>query len=229
MVFTRERPETAVSNIAATIATALTDGKQVLWLVSGGSAISLQVSILEAIKRDASDNLSKLIILPVDERFGPYNHVDSNTAQLREAGFDPNPAQWSDILLQSPTLKEASSHYASQAEAAFAAAQLTIATLGLGTDAHTAGLLPYSPALADTVSSVVAYNWDDYVRMTMGVGLITRIDSAFVLAYGESKQTALERLLSATEPIEALPAKVLYEISNVTVYNDFVESEGHKQ
>jgi 6-phosphogluconolactonase/glucosamine-6-phosphate isomerase/deaminase len=60
--------------------------------------------------------------------------------------------------------------------------------------------------------------------MTLGIPMLLKIDSAFLLAYGEAKKEALERLRKNEEPVEELPAKILYDITDVTVYNDFIQT-----
>lgn len=229
MIFSRSEAKAAVHAIAELLLSELGAGKNVLWLVSGGSAIEAQVSTLNTVKRANPDALASLTILPIDERFGAYGHEASNSAQMRQAGFAPEAATWIDILEGSPSFEQAARSYANHLSAALASAQMVVATLGLGPDAHTAGLLPHSPAVSDTTSEIVAYSWTDYTRLTTGIAPFKHIDIAFVLAYGETKKRALERLHANVEVIEELPSKVLYEIPSVTVYNDFIESEGDKQ
>jgi 6-phosphogluconolactonase/glucosamine-6-phosphate isomerase/deaminase len=144
--------------------------------------------------------------------------------QMRAAGFEPGDATWYDVLKKNLPMPETVSYYAQLAENAFATATTVVATLGMGPDAHTAGILPGSPAATDTTSTVVGYSWSDYERMTLGMPMLLKIDSAFLLAYGEAKKEALERLRKNEEPVEELPAKILYDITDVTVYNDFIQT-----
>ena len=204
----------------------LESDKKVLWLTSGGSATTVQVEIMKHLQESASDSLGNLTILSVDERYGEYGHGNSNSAQMRAAGFEPGGATWYDVLGKNLPMHETVSYYAELVENTFAMATTVLATLGMGPDAHTAGILPGSPAITDTTSTVVGYSWSDYERMTLGVPALLQIDAAYVLAYGESKKSALERLYKNDEPVELLPAKILYDLPAVTVYNDYIESEG---
>ena len=214
----------AVSYITTYITSKLQTGQEVLWLTSGGSATTVQVEIMKHLRDDASDWLGKLTILPVDERYGEYGHENSNSTQMRAAGFEPGDATWYDVLEKNLPMPETISHYTELAENAFATATTVVATLGMGPDAHTAGVLPGSPAVTDTTSTVVGYSWSDYERITLGIPMLLKIDSAFLLAYGEAKKEALERLRKNEEPVEELPAKILYDITDVTVYNDFIQT-----
>lgn len=226
MKFVTEGVEQAVQAVYSSISSKLSDGKTVLWLVSGGSAVTSQVQIMQQLQAAVPQALANLTVLPVDERYGVKSHENSNTFQMQTAGFSPGAAHWPDILDGNLPLSETVSHYNTVASDALAAAEYVLATLGMGADGHTAGVLPGSPAITDTTSTVVGYSWSDYERMTLGVPALLQIDTAYVLAYGESKKSALERLYENDEPVELLPAKILYDLPVVTVYNDYIESEG---
>lgn len=226
MQFSTNQPSDAVSQIARTIMQSLTQTYQVLWLTSGGSAIPAQVAIMRELAGLLDEQLNNLLILPVDERYGPPNHADSNTAQMRAAGFAPGSATWHDVLADDLPLDETIVRYQELAKQAFDKADLVIATLGIGSDGHTAGVLPDSPAVSDETSFAVSYQWADYARLTLGLQLLRRIDHAFVLAYGEGKHDAIKRLRAHEEPLHTLPAVFLYDLPQVTVYNDYITAEG---
>lgn len=224
MRFVKNDGGKAVSDLVGLITDQLNSGQKVLWLVAGGSCIPAQTQAMAQLCRIASNTIQNLTILPVDERFGVYGHENSNSAQMRAAGFEPGDATWYDVLENNLPMSETISHYTELAENAFATATTVVATLGMGPDAHTAGVLPGSPPVTDTTSTVVGYSWSDYERITLGIPMLLKIDSAFLLAYGEAKKEALERLRKNEEPVEELPAKILYDISDVTVYNDFIQT-----
>lgn len=225
MRFVRDKPAQAEKEIAAEIVRQLRAKKRLLWLVSGGSAIAIQTNVMKRVTVAVPDLLEQLLVFPVDERFGPAGHADSNFAQMEKAGFAPGSAFWFDMLAGNLAFADTVSKYSAAAEAAFGSAHIVIATLGLGTDAHTAGVLPDSPAIEVSEPTVVGYEWQDYQRMTLSLEYLRRIDQAYLLAYGSSKEEALQRLRQNQEPLSALPAKILYDIPSVTVYNDFITSE----
>lgn len=211
--------------ICSSIRGSLESGKRVLWLVSGGSCVGPQVKIMEKLRETLPDALSLLTVLPVDERYGEYGHQDSNSQQMRQAGFSPGSAAWIDVLSEHLPMPETVERYSQLASEAFASADVVTATLGMGADAHTAGILPGSPAVTDTVSTALGYTWSDYERMTLGIPMLLNINRVWLLAYGEGKKEALKRLQHNEEPIEKLPAKILYDIADVTVYNDYIQTE----
>lgn len=195
--------------------------ESILLLVSGGSAISTEADVLNAV----NDLPQILSVLPMDERYGPYGHGDSNMAQLGERLKSGNILPIHDVLEQNLPFNETVERYSLLAQDLFARADHIAAIFGIGPDGHTAGLLPHSPATSDTVSTVIGYSWQDYTRMTLGTSSLLQIDSAFVLAYGDNKKPALNRLRVNDETFEDLPAKLLYDIPEVTIYNNFITSD----
>lgn len=225
MKFISEGPERAAKKLAALISAKIAAKKPVIWLVCGGSNITTEVEIMNLVRTTVDGSLANLLILPMDERYGAAGHPDSNYRQLKEAGFDPGDALWIDVLERGLPLAETVEHYGSLIDAAFASADGIYGLFGLGTDAHTAGVLPGSPAVVETVATVVGYDSPPFIRLTLTPSKLVKISAAFVLAYGDSKYKALVRLQTNDESIEKLPAKLLYDIPEVYVYNDQVEEK----
>ncbi len=226
MQFLRENQQQATQAIVTQICNELFAGKRVLWLVSGGSNIAIEVTVMDKLRDHCGERLGGLAILPMDERYGEAGHKDSNTQQLREAGFDPGIATWIDVLVQDKPLDETVAFYNEIATTALTNAGAIVGQFGLGPDGHVAGILPDSPVTEDTDELVVGYKWSDYTRMTLTPKALKMISVAFVPAFGDNKQEASERLHKYTEPFSKLPALLLNEIPEVYIYNDFIESEG---
>jgi 6-phosphogluconolactonase/glucosamine-6-phosphate isomerase/deaminase len=98
----------------------------------------------------------------------------------------------------------------------------TIATFGIGTDGHTAGILPGSPAV-DAQQPVFGYVWQDYVRMTITPNWLEGVDKAFVVARGRTKLEALSRLKAAGSSTSEIPSMLLNKIKDVVIYTDIKE------
>ncbi|HSX06032.1 MAG TPA: 6-phosphogluconolactonase [Candidatus Saccharimonadales bacterium] len=224
MQFLREDAGKAVLAIAKRIGDELTAGKRVLWLTSGGGNVGLQVAVMQQLHERCKNRLDGLAIMPMDERYGPQGHKDSNTQQLREAGFDPGKATWVDVLLHNVPFDQTIDFYNDVAATALANASVIVGQFGMGADAHVAGILPGSPAVEVDDATVTGYEWDDYTRMTLTPKVLTGVTVAYVPVYGDNKKTALERLLKNKAPLSGLPAKLLYEIPEVYVYNDQLET-----
>jgi 6-phosphogluconolactonase/glucosamine-6-phosphate isomerase/deaminase len=223
--FIRSDGQQANQDVVAAISSGLAENNKVLWLVSGGSNVQAEVDIMNLLREQAGDKLQLLTILPMDERFGTSGHADSNTASLRASGFEPGNATWIDVLAGNLPFAETVAAYSQQVTSALTAAGTIIGQFGLGNDGHTAGILPGSPAVHTIEPTVIGYEWTDYTRMTLTPTALARLSSAYVLAFGSGKEQALERLKKNDEPVDELPAVLLYEIPEVYVYNNFIESE----
>ncbi len=220
MKFIHEGPEAAAAAVAQKITEKIAAKKPVIWLVCGGSNIATEVEIMNRVAKSAPDKLGSLLILPMDERYGEPGHPDSNYTQMLAAGFDTKEALWIDVLAQNVPLQETVDYYSKLVQAAFASAESIIGVFGLGTDGHTAGVLPGSPALAEDATTVVGYDSPPFIRLTLTPSELVKTTTAYVLAYGDAKFKALTRLQANKEPIEKLPAKLHYDIKEAYVYND---------
>ena len=210
--------EKAASDLAEKIRSRLDEDQEVLWLVSGGSATEVATDTADIISRE---KLSKLSIGLVDERFGGIGHADSNWQQLISHGFSAAGAKMHPIL-QGGSIQKTVADYKKFVDRCLDPTVYKIALLGLGADGHIAGILPGSPAV-DAQDTVIAYKGPDFVRITMTVAGLLRLDEGFVYAMGESKRQAIEALLSDEEPpIEQYPAGVISRIPKWSVYNDLV-------
>lgn len=219
-------PAEAEADIALRLAHELEAEKRVVWLVSGGSNIHLEVSIMNQLRGRRELQLENLTILPMDERYGRPGHANSNIAQLQKNGFVAGAVDLIDILAHDVYFEETLSYYDDAVSEALALAHVVVGQFGLGQDGHIAGILPASPACDEDYATVTGYEWDDYVRLTLSPRALSEVSVAYVAAFGASKTLALQRLRQADEPLDALPARLLYEIPEVYVYNDTIESEG---
>jgi len=167
MKFLREDTEAATHAIAQSICDGLFAGKRVLWLVSGGSNLAVEKDVMDIVRNHADEKLAGLAILPIDERYGPAGHKDSNVQALRDAGFDPGVATLVDVLMHNTPFDQTISFYNEVAATALSSASVIIGQFGMGSDGHIAGIKPESPATEPDESTVAGYEWDDYVRMTL--------------------------------------------------------------
>jgi 6-phosphogluconolactonase/glucosamine-6-phosphate isomerase/deaminase len=194
----------------------LSEKKRVLWIISGGSNIPIEVAIMESIPEE----LQPYLAIMYDERFGPYNHKDSNYLQLVEAGFNPGKS----TLLQAITpdtfsLSAATKRYEAAADEAFAHADVIIAQLGLGIDGHISGILPGSPA--STAKKLVSgYKSDQYDRITFTFPALKKCNAVYLFAFGESKRVQLETLRDYNLQPKIQPSQILKKIPEAYVYND---------
>lgn len=220
MRFIEGNTSEATGYIAKRLTTLLSSGKSVLWLVSGGSNIAIQTAAMVNVPANLTHNLT---ILPIDERFGPYNHPDSNMAKLRRAGFDPKFSEWIDILEDNPTVEQATELLGDLLAREIAIDDYFFATLGMGDDGHTAGILPNSPAL-NVLDLVTHYNGGDFERITVCAdAIIAHCKEVVLSAYGGGKAKALQNLAKGPDNREQMPVNILHDINDCVVFNDTIK------
>lgn len=203
-----------VNYLANTIQEKLEAGQKVLWLVPGGSAISVASSVAHKL---ATVNLDSLFITLTDERFGLVGHDDSNWHQLAGTGFVMEGAQLTPVLTgenRDATTKA----FAKNLEDLFSSADYKIGFFGIGPDGHTAGVLPGSPAVTSQ-NWAAAYKTPGFERITMTPKAIAALDLAVVYAMGDSKHEALTNLQSDV-PLDKQPAQALKKAKKLIIFND---------
>lgn len=208
--------DTIARRIARNIKAKMAEGKDVLWLLSGGSAIPIACAAAELLKKT---DVSRLTVGQIDERFGIPGHHDSNWRQLESAGFGLPQARLMPILTGKDIVRTTQNYdrFISDAEQS---GNYIIGLLGIGADGHTAGILPNSAALSSD-KYVDYYQSSDFKRITLTGRGLELLDEAAVYAAGPSKTGALADLSKRLNPDEQ-PAQLLKRITTVDVYNDVI-------
>lgn len=208
----------AAAALATRLTSELTAGKEVLWLVPGGSNIALSV---EAIRALPAGRLDKLTCMLTDERYGKPGHADSNQQQLAEAGFMGNGVNFLPTLIPDLTLEDTCKQYAMLALEAMDKAEVIIGQFGVGGDGHIAGILPRTAAVTEDPAQLVSgYDAGVFQRITLTPPALRRIDVAYAFVYGEAKLTALRKLKSETLPLAEQPSQILKELPEAHLYTD---------
>lgn len=205
-------PDTVIEYTLNTLITHLESGEYTAWLLSGGSAIQLEV---EVAKKLPLHDTSRLAITLIDERYGPFGHENENYSKLTAAGFPLPVAR----VLTGESGEATAKSFSATLDTILAEADYSLGIFGIGADGHTAGIKPHSPSVTSTATATF-YKWDDYERITMTAGAITKLDEAIVYAMGSEKQTTLYSLLHEDLPLEAQPAQVLKSIKKSVLYTD---------
>ncbi|HSX33609.1 MAG TPA: 6-phosphogluconolactonase [Candidatus Saccharimonadales bacterium] len=210
-------PESAVKQLVAKLDAALSHHTHVVWFLSGGSALPIAVQVMAQLTQD----LSKLTIMQIDERFGPVGHKDSNWQQLQDAGFEARGARCQPVLTGLP-LEETVARYQSLMHQALQDGAQLIGLFGIGADGHTAGLLPDSSALNETSQLVTSYQGPDFMRITLTIPAITQFGVAVAQVSGAAKLPTLRDLQTDLPPSQQ-PAQILKRIPKCYIYNDYLE------
>lgn len=194
------------------ITKAVRAGKQVLWLVSGGSAIDIAVKTAKKL-----GNGQQITVTLTDERFGSVGHSDSNWQQLLQAGF-ALPGALLLPVLQGETVYQTTKTFEQNLQNALLKADFKIGLFGMGVDGHTAGILPYS-LVGKTSDLAIYYQGSDYRRITIANSAIKQLDEAVLYAIGEAKKPALEQLQQDVS-VASQPVQILKQVKSLTIFND---------
>lgn len=209
--------EDGIADLTQRLAKELSDGRRVLWLVSGGSNISASVQVAENISEELSQNLT---IMLADERYGEVGHTDSNWGQLLKAGFNTGRATTYPVLQAGLSMEATLNRYNKLANQAFAENDIIVAQLGVGNDGHIAGILPNSEAAHEDQQLVAAYESSPYKRLTLTFPALLKITASYTFAFGAPKREALQNLHDGALDLANQPSQILREIPEAYVYND---------
>ena len=210
------KPQMAAGVLARRLVAELAAKKRVLWLVSGGSNITIEVAVMQALPAALQPRLAVML----DERYGPFDHKDSNLRQLYEAGFAPGKATVVPVLTpEHLPLEATAARYQAAAETAFDNADVIIAQLGIGPDGHISGILPGSQAVS-AKGLVAGYRTEQFERITFTFDALKKCTAAYDFAFGEAKRGQLETLRDKDVPLNEQPAQILKAIPEAYVYND---------
>jgi 6-phosphogluconolactonase len=138
-------------------------------------------------------------IVQVDERIAPSGHVDRNLSHLLEsltAQSHAAPARIHAMPVETDHLDEAAAHYAQTlVDLAGSPPVLDLVHLGLGSDGHTASLVPGDPVLDVTDADVAITGvYQGRRRMTLTYPVLNRARRVLWLVTGADKAAMLARL-----------------------------------
>lgn len=223
-------PNSAVASmqLAERLQHELEAGKQVLWVVSGGSNIGLSARIMQYLENIAIKHLDQLHCILSDERYGVPGHVDSNWQQFKNVGFMIPGLDFPPVLMPDITMDDTCQLYSETVIKAMDASDVIVAQLGLGGDGHIAGILPHSAAITDE-KPIVGYDAGTYQRITMTPPLLRRVDAAYSYAYGETKHRALARLRDENIGLGDQPAQILKQLPEAFVFSDLPNKDTKKE
>ena len=206
----------AAAYLVRKIAGALNEGREVLWLVAGGSAMDVAVKAAQALS--ANQGLDRLTVTLTDERYGKTGHADSNWRQLNEKGFSLPGAKLEPIL-SGESMTETAARFDRLLNESIASGAYAIALAGMGPDGHIFGIKPGSPAV-DAAEDIAAYDWDDFKRLTPTLNMLKKLDEVVIYAVGQEKHRQLD-LLEKDLPANDQPAQQLKKLKKVIIFNDY--------
>ena len=205
-------------------------GKEFLFLSSGGSSLGL----LEYINPLNFGPKSTIGVL--DERYSGDSTVN-NLAQMEMNNFYKQIHERGALTIDTKMHSRESMEYLArrfedQLKDWVARTRGTIiASAGIGSDAHTSGIMPYPKDMKffndkfnDDACWVAAYDAKEKnphrMRVTTTLPFLRKINSVIVFVSDESKKSAINKLLSENGTLNDSPCRIWREISDVEIYTD---------
>lgn len=214
-IITTKDIEDVASSISSIVLDKLKENKKVLFFVAGGSAIKVVVKIAEIIKKY---DYKGLTIMLTDERYGEIGHADSNWYQLIQNGFDLPETRLIPTLTGKERI-ETAREWEEVMKEQLDISDYRIGLFGIGSDGHTAGILPESEAIISE-ELVCTYLTPKFPRITMTFKAIEKLDEAFVFAQGEEKWKIFEHFKEDID-LAKQPAQILKRIPKLTIFTDY--------
>ena len=178
--------------------------------ITGGTVINGLLELLNSPEYIERLNWERIFFLWTDERFLPQAHEDNyfNRVKPHLLCKAKGAAHFLPINTDSKTVHEAAEEYEKEVRNVLKACKksgLDLALLDLGEDGHTAGLFAGSHALRVADQDVVAVEdgkvWE---RISMTFSFLAKSDAVWFTVTGESKRTALTKVLYQREDYEDL-------------------------
>lgn len=199
----------------------------VIGLCGGRSVVGLLVALREESENQPKEILRRVQFFMVDERLVPLTDEQSNYGGLKKLLFDDlvaqgviSPEQLHPFVTDGSLGDFGCARYMNDLQNH--GGRFTIAVVGVGEDAHIAGLFPGHRSLSSTNREFLTFHDSPKPpadRMTASAPLITGADLSVMLFLGEGKRSAWN-LFQSDASREECPAKLATEASRCIVVTD---------
>lgn len=188
-------------------------------VLSGGNSPKKLYELLSSDDYRNRIDWSKLFFFFGDERYVPSDDPDNNGLMAKQTLFDPLQIKEHQIFYIGTSLspEHDAANYTDAVFSYFGARQpkFDLILLGLGDNAHTASLFPYTDVLYEQraiVRSVLLKEKDLY-RITMTAPLINEAHAVAFLVYGSPKAPAVKEVVNGGRNIDLYPAQLIQPLS----------------
>ena len=214
-IYTDKPVDLAADLVADKLIEHLSRNERILWLLTGGSGATIAVV---ASKKLVGIDLSNLVVTMTDERFGPVGHKDENWQQLLDGGLSlPGATLYRPLIGQD--IQTTTARFNDWLLEQFNKADFKLGIFGLGSDGHTAGIKPHSPATTST-DLATSFKGNDFERITITFVAIKQIDEAVIQAAGPDKRAVIHDLVYENLPLDDQPSQILKVIPLTTIYTN---------
>ena len=184
-------------------------------VLSGGNSPKKLYKLLASPEYKKQVNWKKVNFFFGDERNVPANDPENNAFMAKRTLFDPLDISKSNIFPINTSLspQESAKSYTATITAHFGGREprFDLILLGLGDNAHTASLFPYTPVLTDKSASVQAVflEGQKIYRISMTAPLINQARNIAFLVFGQEKAEAVHHVLADEIDPEKYPAQLI--------------------
>jgi 6-phosphogluconolactonase len=202
LIVTDEPAQEAARRIATRLSARIETERHTTVAFSGGATPDPMLDEL----RGLGLPWERIAVLQVDERMAPEGSPNRNLTRLRRHLLDHVDAPAHPLPVDVGTPEEAAEQAALRLKAlAGDPPVLDVVHLGIGSDGHTASLVPGDPVCEVDDREVAATRdpYQGYRRVTLTAPALSRAGLVVWLVVGEEKRDALERLLDDDEGIPA--------------------------
>ncbi len=198
----------AVDHLVRAAAQAIEERGQFVWAVSGGSTPRRMLQLLSE-RRDL--DWSRTHLFQVDERAAPEGDPDRNATMLETAlltdEFTTHNAPagiWLMPVTADDLLVAASEYQERMDEVTGSPIVFDLVQLGMGSDGHTASLIPGDPILdIDDRDVAISEEYQGRIRMSFTWPVLDRAKELLWVIGGASKQEAVQQFLNNDPSIPA--------------------------
>lgn len=178
----------AAEFLAQKIRDGTTDGRHFSVALSGGQT---PWAVFGRLAEADGVPWERVQLYQVDERVAPMGHPERNLTHLQAAILSKVAAEMHPLPVDEADLRAAARSYSHQLPPT-----LDLIHLGLGTDGHTASLVPDDPVLQiDDRDVALTRAYQGRVRMTLTYPALNRAASIVWIVAGEDKRDALRQLI----------------------------------
>lgn len=215
-IITTTEPAVPAQYLAEKILAKLKNGKKVLWFITGGSSIPVQILAGNIIAKHPHQNLTVTLS---DERFGEVGHKDSNWQKTMDGGFNLPQAKLIPVLT-GDTRDNTVAHWNTALKEELASADYKIGLIGIGPDGHVSGILPRTEAV-EAQEMAHGYTTDNFERITTTPTAITKLDEVATFIQGEAKWPVVKDLDEKEIALSDQPAQILKQVPEFTIFTDY--------
>jgi len=171
------------------------------FVLSGGSSPKQLYTLLASKEYRDQIDWNKTYFFFGDERYVPEHDPQRNSLMAQETLFDPLHIRKSNIFKvdTSGSPKEAAERYENEIISHFGSspAKFDLILLGIGDNAHTASLFPYTSVLTETIAAIKSVFVEEVnmFRITMTAPMINNARHIAFLVFGKDKAGAVFEIL----------------------------------